>query len=107
MLIGTPRADLLRWPLAAGHLHDTVIEGALDNLPCSSVDRVARPASRSCWVRLLHRLFWYRPRKVDPPTTSLLLPGALPKVHFADAFQVPLHPAMPSGPEPWRQAFPP
>ncbi|MEU7332719.1 MULTISPECIES: hypothetical protein [Streptomyces] len=47
----------------------------------------------------------YRPRKVDPPTTSLLLPGALPQVDFADAFQVPLHPAMPSGPEPWRQAF--
>ncbi|WNF26098.1 hypothetical protein RI138_04340 [Streptomyces sp. C11-1] len=56
MLIGTPGADLLRWPLVVGHLHDTVVEEALDNLHRSSGDRVAWPASRSCWVRLLHRL---------------------------------------------------
>ncbi|MGW4101661.1 DUF2867 domain-containing protein [Streptomyces sp. NPDC004976] len=105
MLIGTPGADLLRWPLVVRHLHDTIVEEVLDNLQHGAGDRVARPARHSRWVRLLHGLRWLRPCKVDPPTDSRLLPGALRRVDFADAFQVPLHPAMPSGPELWLQEF--
>lgn len=105
MRIGTPGADLLLWPLMIRWLHDAVAEDALDNLQRGAGDPVGRPARWSPWVRLLHHLLWHRPRAVDPPAGSRLLPDALPRVDFADAFQVSAHPSLPSEPEIWRDAF--
>lgn len=46
----------LSWPLAYRHLHDALLEDSLDRAERAVTGRVARPARRSGWVRLLRRL---------------------------------------------------
>ncbi|WP_194432235.1 DUF2867 domain-containing protein [Streptomyces alkaliphilus] len=101
----TPGMELITWPLAVRWMHDAVLEELLDNAQRAAGDVVTRPARRSPWVRLLHRMLWPRPRAVDPPAAAELLRGAPGRVDFIDAWRVELHPFMPRDPEYWRREF--
>lgn len=99
-----PGALPLVWPLGLRWLHDALLEDALDAFQYAAGDPPARRARWSPWVRLLRRTLWQRPRAVPPPLDGRLAGDALERVDFVDAWQLPRHPALPAGPDPWSEA---
>jgi hypothetical protein len=93
----------LLWPLAVRPAHDALLADLLDRAEAVLDVGPARPARWSPWVRLLRR--WEQPRAAETavPDTPLLA-GALPRVDFADAHAVAVHPGAPTDPQAWADA---
>jgi hypothetical protein len=94
---------LAGWPLAVRWLHDAVLEDLFDNAERAVGAEPARRARWSPWVRLLHRLTADRAAPTSVPDTPLL-PTALPRVDWADAYAVPARPGAPTDPQVWAEA---
>lgn len=74
-------------PLAVRWLHDALIGDLLDNAERAATGRVASPYRHSPWVRLLLRLEQPRARTVPFPADSRVA-DSLPRVDYADAYQI-------------------
>ena len=94
----------LIWPLALRWVHDAFLEDLLDRAEVVLGTGPARPARWSPWVRLLRRLELPRARETAVPDTPLLA-AALPRVDFADAHAVRVHPGAPTDPQVWADAI--
>lgn len=77
----------LLWPLVVRWLHDAVLEDLLDNAERATTGTVRTPYRWSRWVRLLRFLDQPRTRAVPFPAASRVA-RSLPRVDYADAFQL-------------------
>jgi hypothetical protein len=85
-------------------LHDALIEDLLDRAVQAAGGAVVRPARWSPSVRLLRAVAWARPAEV-PPAQSGLLDRSLPRVDFADGWQIRTWRRMPTDPVVWSDAI--
>jgi hypothetical protein len=106
VLVGRARGvGVLLWPLAVRWLHDACIEELLDNAELAATGRLARPARRSAWVRLIRARLAPKPQAVPVPADAGLVRGALSTVDFQDAWSVPLPAGVTRDPAAWARAI--
>ncbi|QEV17675.1 SRPBCC family protein [Streptomyces alboniger] len=102
--------DRLLWPTAIRPAHDSMMEELFDNIERAVAGGCARPVRWSPWLRLLHRLWWSRPRTVEVPPEARLLHASMERPGYQDAYRMDMFPGLPRDPEAWtgilRDAFP-